>query len=438
MDSYSKILQRSNFYYNEGLERAQVHNISGAIEALGKSLTYNKRNVDARNLLGLCYYEIGEVVSALREWVISDNIKPEDNLAKQYVEQIKPEMARTGKYNQCIKKYNLALGYANSDSGDLAIIQLKKVCSTNPKYLRAHQLLALLYLKEEQYSQARDVLRKINKVDAGNTTTLLYLKEANEALKNADTGKKSKKKNIAEDSVEYISGNATVIRPAYFRDNATIGVVVNILFGILLGFLISYFLVVPGVKRQASADSAAKLVEANETISTKNVTIKELQAKIDDLNSQLESEQNANTKTESTVNFYQELLATYVYFNDGEYEKAGEALASIDKNSVTEEFKEVYDSLSAQVNAKYLRILYSRGSSAYNQGSYDKAIEIFESIIKIDASFDDGNALYFCAQAYRKLGDNQKAAVYYQKVIDEYPDTSRARNAQNYLEQITN
>ena len=131
-------------------------------------------------------------------------------------------------------------------------------------------------------------------------------------------------------------------------------------------------------------------------------------------------------------------MATYVYFNDGEYEKAGEALASIDKNSVTEEFKEVYDSLSAQVNAKYLRILYSRGSSAYNQGSYDKAIEIFESIIKIDASFDDGNALYFCAQAYRKLGDNQKAAVYYQKVIDEYPDTSRARNAQNYLEQITN
>ncbi len=52
---YKKILQASNSFYNEGLERAGVRNLSGAIESLKKSLQLNKMNIDARNLLGLVY-----------------------------------------------------------------------------------------------------------------------------------------------------------------------------------------------------------------------------------------------------------------------------------------------------------------------------------------------------------------------------------------------
>ena len=50
---YKKILMASNSFYNEGLERANVRNLSGAIESLKKSLELNKMNMDARNLLGL-------------------------------------------------------------------------------------------------------------------------------------------------------------------------------------------------------------------------------------------------------------------------------------------------------------------------------------------------------------------------------------------------
>ena len=58
------------------MEKAGVRDLSGAIESLKISLRFNKLNIDARNLLGLIYYEMGEVVTALTEWVISKNLQP--------------------------------------------------------------------------------------------------------------------------------------------------------------------------------------------------------------------------------------------------------------------------------------------------------------------------------------------------------------------------
>ena len=69
-----RIVRISNLLYNEGLEKALVRDMKGAITCLKRSLKFNKANTDARNLLGLCYYETGEAVSALCEWVVSKNL----------------------------------------------------------------------------------------------------------------------------------------------------------------------------------------------------------------------------------------------------------------------------------------------------------------------------------------------------------------------------
>ena len=66
---YKKIIMASNAYYNDALEKAAVRDLSGAIESLRTSLRFYKMNIDARNLLGLVYFETGEVVEALTEWV---------------------------------------------------------------------------------------------------------------------------------------------------------------------------------------------------------------------------------------------------------------------------------------------------------------------------------------------------------------------------------
>ena len=82
---YKKIMHLSNRFYNDGLEKAQVRDLTGAVNSLRQSLKLNKSNIKARNLLGLVYFEMGEVVAALSEWVISKNLRPKKNIADIYI-----------------------------------------------------------------------------------------------------------------------------------------------------------------------------------------------------------------------------------------------------------------------------------------------------------------------------------------------------------------
>ena len=157
---YKKIILAAHAYYNDALEKAAVRDLAGAIESLRTSLRFYKMNIDARNLLGLVYFETGEVVEALTEWVISKNYQPRDNAASRYLNEIQNNPSRLDTINQTIKKYNQALLYCRQDSRDLAIIQLKKVLSLNPKLVSGHQLLALLYIQEKKYDLAKKSLRK--------------------------------------------------------------------------------------------------------------------------------------------------------------------------------------------------------------------------------------------------------------------------------------
>ena len=114
---YKKIMFMSNRFYNDGLEKASVRDLSGAIISLRQSIKFNKNNMDARNLLGLVYFEMGEVVTALQEWVISKNLHPKKNIADDYINMIQANPTRLDATNQTIKKYNQALLSGQSGSG---------------------------------------------------------------------------------------------------------------------------------------------------------------------------------------------------------------------------------------------------------------------------------------------------------------------------------
>ena len=127
MTLYKKIMFAANRFYNEGLDKASVRDLSGAITSLRESLKLNKNNIEGRNLLGRVYYERGEVVAALSEWVISKNLKGEDNIADSYINELQSNKNRLDTINQTIRKYNQSVLYCREDNEDMAIIQLKKV-----------------------------------------------------------------------------------------------------------------------------------------------------------------------------------------------------------------------------------------------------------------------------------------------------------------------
>ena len=80
--------QIANAYYNIGLEKAKERDLTGAADALKKSLRFNKYQTDARNLLGLIYHEIGEVGAALAQWIISQNFQETGNPAEENLQAL--------------------------------------------------------------------------------------------------------------------------------------------------------------------------------------------------------------------------------------------------------------------------------------------------------------------------------------------------------------
>ena len=256
----------SNLYYNQGLEKAQIRDLSGAVTCLKRSLKMNKLNIQARNLLGLVYYETGEVVAALSEWVISKNMMPEGNQATVYIEKLQKNQNKLDAINTSIKKYNQCLEYCRSGNEDMAKMQLKKVLTVNPKFIKGYHLLALLYLKNEEYEKARKSLKAAAKIDKTNTTTLRFLKEIEEQTGRATNLEsrfriKEKEEIQRDGSMVYKSGNDTIIQPPEYREKSVTNTLVNLVLGLLVGAAALWFLIVPAKTQKINQEANRKIAE---------------------------------------------------------------------------------------------------------------------------------------------------------------------------------
>lgn len=427
---FQKVERASNSYYNDGLQKAQVRNLSGAIISLRQALKLYKYNTQARNLLGLIYYEMGEVVDALSEWVISANYKPEDNLAINYLREIKENRSQLDAVNQTIKKYNQALLYCRQDSRDLAIIQLKKVLSLNPKLVKGHQLLALLYMQEKQPEKAKRALRDAGRIDTDNTTTLRYLKEVNRQLK--EKGKDNKPK--SDDLISYQSGNETIIMPKRFRESSLGGTLGYILIGLIVGVAATVFLIVPGVKSKIKEDAKNSLLDANDTISNNAITISDLERQIEDLQNQIDESESKDSEEKAKTAAYEDLLNAYVAYTSEDTVSAGSYLEKIDSSMLSGQALETYNTINDSVSATYLEDLYNEAYGYYTAYDYENAAKSFQKIVDQDESYRDGSAAYYLAQSYRKLEKMEDAKKYYQYILDNYPGTEKANTAANYVD----
>ena len=280
---YKKIMYASNRFYDDGLDKAEVRDLSGAVISLRQSLKFNKNNIEARNCLGLVYFEMGETVAAMAEWVISKNLRPEKNVADDYIGILEENAGRMSVIYETIEGYNKAYEYCLQDAKDLAIIQLKSVLSKNTKFVKAHQLLALLYLDAEDYQKAERELDKTLAIDKNNTLSLKYLKIVEDATEIEEAAKQTKSWRKNNDSVRVMHDNEMIIQPANVKEPKSGGgfsTFINIGIGMLIGLAVMYFLVVPGRMTAVRNQANDNIAQIGEEIDSKNVEIQSLEADI--------------------------------------------------------------------------------------------------------------------------------------------------------------
>lgn len=439
---YKKIMGSANLLYNKGLEQAGVRDLSGAVESLRQCLKINKNHVDARNLLGLVYFEIGEYVEALNEWVISKNLRPTKNVADDYIGMLQENPAKLDTYSQAVKKYNQALSYCYQGTLDLAIIQLKKVVSLNPKFVQAHQLLALLYINAEEWENARKELTRCQKIDVGNTLTLRYMHEVSAVLDMDDevSDFKASKKHTNE-PVKYTLDNETIIQPMN-RESRTISTVINVIIGIAIGIAVAMLLILPARISAAREGLDESLKTANEQIDAKTAEIAELEQDLktaknqnDKLNSDLEvyiGEDGKMTAMDSLLG------AVEVYLDNPE--NATEIAANLDQiaqstlDQASESFNGVYNKLMGKIGVDVGSSYYDSGIKAYQSEMYEDAIADLTKAVAYDNS--NGDALFNLGNAYRKSGDTIRAIETYESVIEIFPDTEMATRSQQYINEL--
>lgn len=290
MDVGMKSRQIANAYYNIGLAKAKERDLTGAADALKKSLRFYKYQTDARNLLGLIYHEIGEVGAALAQWIISLNFQQAGNLAEEYLKALQDAPGYLDMADQSAKKYNQSLNYAHNDNEDLAVLLLMRMVEEMPNFVKAQQLLALLYIHHEDYTKAGRCLFQALKVDRYNPMTQRYMTIAKQNTGRAEVEKRKLKNAFSHRQMQ----DDDIILPPSYKENTGLQSVLNILAGLVLGVVAMFFLVTPTIRESISSKYTEEVRRGLEQVNQKSL-------EIDELNRQLEEASSAKQEAESSL-----------------------------------------------------------------------------------------------------------------------------------------
>ena len=329
---------------------------------------------------------------------------------------------------------------------------MKKVLSLNARHVQAHLLLALLYIRYEDWAKAKKELERVLKIDTNNTRALNYLKEIDGGLTEGEHAKVNGKVKavtastniISDDSYQYQSGNETIIQPKNYTEKRGIQSVWNLAIGILVGFAVAWFLVLPAKIQTEKVSINNELRQVSEQLDVKTATINELESKVKtleyettELQGQLEGFVGSGGTLEDVDNLLQ---AVKVYIETpGETLLIGEYLEKINPESITEEssgsFASLYELLLKEVGSEIGRKYYEEGMKKYRNNDFEAAIEALMKAAAYDANNQD--AYFNLGNSYRKLEKTDEAIAVYQKIIELFPSTSIANRAQSYVNELT-
>ncbi len=435
---YREIIQTSNLYYNVGLERAKRRDLTGAITALHQCLNLNKKNIDARNLLGLIYFEIGELVFALREWVISKNMQEKDNLASYYLEQA--ESTQKG-LAAAIHRYNNALHYLEIGSRDLALIQLKRITAKPYHVVKAYQLLALLYMQDGMYQKAERLLKRCIAIDNGDSTAFRYMEALTQRRQNMDMSLGDALKEVAHPQDDVIIPVANKEINSYFV------YVMYMVLGFILGTLLIYFIAVPSAQRIAKSDAAQLLKDSELTIVSLRTEIvslqgdkEELQDTIDALQKQLnEHEEDIGLSVEEIAQLreqqmqYNKLLTVLEYYLTEDYLAAMSAYVDLDSEIEDETYASVYHALKKDMDTNMWHRLYATGRKYMESGAFADAVPLLAQAQMLNQTRPEIG--YYLGLGYEMTGQEAQMLESYQWVISNFAGTTWAEQS---LARMTN
>ncbi|WP_349672630.1 tetratricopeptide repeat protein [Lacrimispora sp.] len=432
MDYERRIRVIANSYYNMGLEKAKLRDLTGSADCLKKCLHFNKYMTDARNLLGLIYYEVGEVGDALVQWVISKNLQSEDNRADYYLEVIQKKKGTMDLERRAVRRFNQALAYVKSESEDLAILQLNKAVEDKPNYVKAQLLFALLYLVREDYQKAGKAVNKVLQIDHNHPKALYYksiMKETGTRVKPEREPEKRKLKNVV--SHRQMQDDDVIIPPSY-KENTRDQAVLNILAGLLLGAAVVFFMVMPANTKAINDNHNKEMLKYSEQLSQANQKADLLTQQLNSLESEKKTAEDSlaslTNNSDSVLAQYQSVIGILQAYKKDDFPSAVKIYADLNPGLIASaDVQAIIVEIKKDMAQKGCPILESLGDKAMEAGDSQSALNYYAKCIELKP--DSWQAKFKTAVIYKGMDQKDQANGLFSDIINNSKDETLSAKA---------
>lgn len=443
---YDKATKVSLVLYNRGLEFANRNQLSDAIEALVKSVEFNKRNTVSRNLLGLCYFACGKINEALKEWVISTSYEKKDNAADDYLETFQKNNRLIQKYDDSAHMYNQAISALLQKSEDIAIIHLKKAVEYNPNFVDALNLLCLCSLNFKDRAKASECIERVLRIDVNNKIALSYFRELSPGRSGSNF--RAKVDYSTKDNSDSQPGGGTLLSnkmrniiDEQIMTSLPISQFISFLIGAVCMFAVIYILILPSKIHKYETDAADLNATIEQMENTNEINIKQKDAQIDGLKKELDQQNVQNAKLLNDIDVQarvQKINDANGYLLQGNPEDAVNYIETVETVGLPPETIELYNYIKEVAYPLIEADYYSQATKSYNAKKYEEAKIFYEKSVNYATpnSTTVGDSFYYLGRIAEALGDKEQAKQYYENVINNYKNSNRFNQAKTQLANI--
>ncbi len=359
------------------------------------SLAYDKRNIRARNLLGLVYFETGEAVAALSEWVISKNIQKNRNLASEYIAKLQANQNKLDTINESIKKYNNALAMCREGHEDMAAIRLKKILSQNPKLIKGFHLLALIQMKNQEWNKARRTLKKAARIDKTNTTTFV---SCGSLMSRPGVTTKMEKKTgkvfsaMRKKENDNISGEI-VVRPSSYKERSKISLFFTTVLGFAAGAAAFWLLVLPAVKQDIYREANQQIIQYSDSLSSQSVELTKAQGEAAQSSDTADAVAKQAEEEQKRSQSYEALFNAYTAMQQEDLDTAALELQKVYVDTLSDSAKGIYSTISGKTGVSGIESGASDGTSSADSRQMEQLkLERMPQLRREDAQSSDGDS----------------------------------------------
>ena len=427
------IKRLSDTYYNMGLEKAGRKDLGTARADLEKAVRLNGSNTQARDLLGLIYYHTGYFTEAIVQWVVSDRISGGEGLAEYYLSEVQKNGAEMHDIESALGCYNRAVYLIEDGSEDLAIMQLRKAVDLYPYFVKAYQLMALLYMRRRSFSRAERVLRRCMRYDAADPDTARYLTELRViSIRRQRKGSDRDQWNWEEEAFRHISGD-DVIGTRGIASLGTAGSIIFFIAGLAIASVIFLGFIMPSRLRTLNRQITERDLQSVEEVNALLAVSQDLESQVEDLSAQLAVLQQDQTDTaalESRIDVYIRMMQVLSLAQDSDEAGACLALMQIDASAITAEdtaLRQVYDAQYEELVPRAEELFEAAGAASYEAGDLEGAAAYLNAAL--GRNDQNTRVMYYLGMTYLGQNDIENAEIWLRKVAEDYPYSDEAEAA---------